>query len=567
MRAREFLITESKNSDRYYHGTRKDLDGFRPLTHFGTFRAAYDRLLDTNTGSNTKNQKIYQVTLDIKNPVELQDISKNHKLSDWISMMKLQEYITSEEAESISTPRQLIKLLINKGYDGINYMNEWEDPGSDSYVIFKPEQVKIKDVITFDQQRKITRLLKEVIKKSDTSKAEQWIKKVYSKLQPHPFNRDEYIMGFSPEEFAVIKLSPSKFGKETDVVYVDWFQAYPLGAGVGQKAMKILQKMAAEDDISLALFPWAKGKISQKSLVKFYKKQGFTTGKRGSTMTWRPVKQGVAEGSGDTIEIPSGKSKLVKRTIPRYWYHSLHGRELGSKGEILPYKYGKETKIFQDELFRDPKPNGFVYLSPQPLASDSIKIDASKLDPSLMRLTGQVEGYAIYAGAIPAEAQVEDKSLTEAKVKPITAYHGTRRKITKFEPFTHFGSPQAAKDRLDHTLYGSEEGAEKDMIYKVKLNISNPMKLFGDYDKNHDLSVYKDLIADADHMTPDEYKNINSLDELKKFILSKGYDGLIYTNRYEGIGTKSYVILDPSQVTIEKVYKYPDTYKVKESVI
>lgn len=112
----------------------------------------------------------------------------------------------------------------------------------------------------------------------------------------------------------------------------------------------------------------------------------------------------------EDIEIPSGKSHKVKRTVPRYWYHNLGGRELGPRGEILPYKYGRETKIFQDEFFRDPKPEGFVYLSPRPLYDGAIKIDAAKLDPDLMRLTGQVEGYAIYAGAIPAEAQVDNES-------------------------------------------------------------------------------------------------------------------------------------------------------------
>lgn len=191
-------------------------------------------------------------------------------------------------------------------------------------------------------------------KKQGTGKAEQWIKKVYSKLQPHPFNRDEYIMGFSPEEFAVIKLSPSKFGKETDVVYVDWFQAYPLGAGVGQKAMKILQKMAAEDDISLALFPWAKGKISQKSLVKFYKKQGFTTGKRGSTMTWQPAKQGLAE-SGPL----SGKPKKLKPLTPKkleplkYRLERINKRGAGSPGAVKIKDWLADKKRRKEEYKKE----------------------------------------------------------------------------------------------------------------------------------------------------------------------------------------------------------------------
>ena len=108
----------------------------------------------------------------------------------------------------------------------------------------------------------------------------------------------------------------------------------------------------------------------------------------------------------DSIEIPAGKSRRVTVTVPRFWYHSLRGRDLGPQGEILPYEYGRETAILRDELYRDPKPQGFVYLSPKPYTGEAIKIDASKLDASLMRLTGQVEGFAVYGGAIPKEAQV-----------------------------------------------------------------------------------------------------------------------------------------------------------------
>lgn len=108
------------------------------------------------------------------------------------------------------------------------------------------------------------------------------------------------------------------------------------------------------------------------------------------------------------IEIPAGKSRRVTVPVPRYWYHSLRGRSLGAQGEIPAYNYGRETDMFRDELYRDPKPEGFVYLSPRPFTSNAIKIDISKLDTSLMRLTGQVEGYAVYGADIPSDAQVSD---------------------------------------------------------------------------------------------------------------------------------------------------------------
>jgi predicted transcriptional regulator len=109
----------------------------------------------------------------------------------------------------------------------------------------------------------------------------------------------------------------------------------------------------------------------------------------------------------DLVTIPSGKSSKVTQQVPRYWYHSLRGRALGKDGSIQPYETRNETAILRDELYRDPKPTGFVFLSPTPFSGDSYKIDVSKLDTSLMRLTGQAEGYAVYGGPIPKDAIVE----------------------------------------------------------------------------------------------------------------------------------------------------------------
>jgi hypothetical protein len=72
-------------------------------------------------------------------------------------------------------------------------------------------------------------------------------------------------------------------------VEVKWFQAYPLRSGVGSRAMKELQAMAREDGISLTLFPWDKGQVSQSKLTKFYRGQGFSpTAKGGKAMAWSP---------------------------------------------------------------------------------------------------------------------------------------------------------------------------------------------------------------------------------------------------------------------------------------
>jgi hypothetical protein len=129
---------------------------------------------------------------------------------------------------------------------------------------------------------------------------------------------------------------------------------------------------------------------------------------------------------GDTIEIPIRVNPKTKDVVPRYWYHSIGGREFGKKGEILPYSHREFDILLPDyfpaqlrryksgEIYDNPylktktPPTKAIYLAQDPsYIPDAIKIDASKLDPDLMRLTGQAEGHAIYAGEIPKSAQVD----------------------------------------------------------------------------------------------------------------------------------------------------------------
>jgi hypothetical protein len=127
------------------------------------------------------------------------------------------------------------------------------------------------------------------IKLGNNNAATAWIQKVYD-LYPQQF-QNNHVMPMGGEgddqQFAMFELVPS-FSKR-GAVEVKWFQAYPLRAGVGSRAMKELQAMAGEDGISLTLFPWDKGQVSQSKLTKFYKGQGFTSTVKGSkAMQWSP---------------------------------------------------------------------------------------------------------------------------------------------------------------------------------------------------------------------------------------------------------------------------------------
>ena len=136
---------------------------------------------------------------------------------------------------------------------------------------------------------KIAELTEASISLSPTSqKAKAWIEKVYAKFPSTWQNNHVMTWGEGEDQqFAMFELVPS-FSKK-DAVEVKWFQAYPLRQGVGSKAMKVLQDLAREDGISLTLYPWDKGQVSQSKLTKFYKGHGFTpTTKGGKNMQWSP---------------------------------------------------------------------------------------------------------------------------------------------------------------------------------------------------------------------------------------------------------------------------------------
>lgn len=164
-RGEEGIVWESKPSGYLYHGTIKNVSAFYPFSHFGTIGAATDRLDHLNDGSNYDKMNIYQVKLNIKNPANLgRDINDNHSLKDYVKGLLSSEIISSEEVKSISDLKQLIDLIKSKGYDGLFYYNGTEDPGSISYVIFDPSQVKVIDVMnlsTKEGYNKMVRLRKK----------------------------------------------------------------------------------------------------------------------------------------------------------------------------------------------------------------------------------------------------------------------------------------------------------------------------------------------------------------------------------------------------------------------
>jgi GNAT superfamily N-acetyltransferase len=178
------------------------------------------------------------------------------------------------------------------------------------------EKIKFKQLKDAGETSKAWRLIQQVIgvklqgnefaeqiSKDGKDSAQAWIDKVYDQYPQWPYGQADRVMVWGDgedEQFAAFKLKP---GTGANTVAIDWIMAGPeQRQGVGSRAIKELQRLAQTDGIKLTLYPWAKGQISQASLVKLYKRHGFQPVAKGAApMTWDPaqaVDENFADGKG-----------------------------------------------------------------------------------------------------------------------------------------------------------------------------------------------------------------------------------------------------------------------------
>lgn len=159
-------------------------------------------------------------------------------------------------------------------------------------------------------------ITEETIQLASNQKAKDWIEKVYAKYPTTWQNNHVMLWGEGEnQQMAVFELTPS-FSKR-GAVEVKWFQAYPLRQGVGSRAMQELQNLAREDGISLTLYPWDKGQVSQAKLSKFYKGHGFKpVQKGGKSLAWEPE---LEEGWKDWVAgAAMGAAALGAQAAPKH---------------------------------------------------------------------------------------------------------------------------------------------------------------------------------------------------------------------------------------------------------
>jgi hypothetical protein len=151
-----------------FHGTSghddAQVDHFRPLTHFGTSKAA-NAIIKQNIeifvrGLGRKHHAIMPVYLAIKNPVRIGDLrgishgidtlaaflafgSATDRHIDPEARNKRYGVISLDDYETIHQggTSALLTVLKAHNYDGFVYKNAVEDRGSTSWIIVNPSQV------------------------------------------------------------------------------------------------------------------------------------------------------------------------------------------------------------------------------------------------------------------------------------------------------------------------------------------------------------------------------------------------------------------------------------------
>lgn len=133
------------------HGTPEQFDAFDSLSemgnHFGTRTAAEERM------RGEQNPRYIEAYLNITNPIvikeDLGSWDAGFGLTDKLHEMGVlsdKEYATLKEN---NTNENLQKLLKEKDYDGIQYINGDEDKGSTSYIVFDADRIKSSDPVTY----------------------------------------------------------------------------------------------------------------------------------------------------------------------------------------------------------------------------------------------------------------------------------------------------------------------------------------------------------------------------------------------------------------------------------
>lgn len=135
-----------------HHASPSDFDQFKPLSHFGTANAARARAVSVGQSPEEK-KHLYSARLKLGKTVRIGDSLRNHKAMDIALSLHQAGHMNHkgytgmrDKMKTMEEPerqKHLVSYLKKRKIDTIQYRNGVEDPGSTSYIITHPKQVRL----------------------------------------------------------------------------------------------------------------------------------------------------------------------------------------------------------------------------------------------------------------------------------------------------------------------------------------------------------------------------------------------------------------------------------------
>lgn len=149
--------------------------------------------------------------------------------------------------------------------------------------------------------------------------------------------------------------------------------------------------------------------------------------------------------------------------------------------------------------------------------------------------------------------------VVDANGKPLVVYHGTNADFSVFKHSRsdvgmHFGTAGQAADRLDYMREGGRRPDEGMQTMPVYLSIKNPLRLRDLGAWNADTMGY--ALIDLFPAESTRIKALKTAKQIRDFLISKGYDGIVYKNTGEVEGSAPYrKRIKAAREEMEKVFQ------------
>ncbi len=141
---------------------------------------------------------------------------------------------------------------------------------------------------------------------------------------------------------------------------------------------------------------------------------------------------------------------------------------------------------------------------------------------------------------------LKDSKIVDTEGSPQVFYHGTVKSFDCFDPDkgefgNHFGSLPQSERRSEIAYINSSDPGEHPKILPVFVKIRNPFYISGDPGIWNHFGTLFNHILQSNRMgiqimqnLQDNIFKIKSLKDLKEYLESCGFDGIVYRNSWEG---------------------------------